>query len=394
MPCSADDLIGQVGGVSRDDRRRGGRGSSAGAVLSSSPHGPRRSSPGEPGFIGSHVARALAARGDELRLLIRRGARTEHLADLDYRARHRRRHRPPRRPPGDEGRRPRLPRRRARPRCASSDHDRVFAVNLGGTRNVLEEALRRRRRAGRPHVLGRRDRAGAGGQDGRRDPAVHRRRARHRLRQLQARGRGRGAALRGQGPRRGLRQPDLRARPRRPELGLDGPGPPVPAAPDPGLRRRRPQHRRRPRRRRRATPRRREGRVGGALHPRRPELHPAAPLRRPLPDLGRAAAGDAAARADGDRRRRGDAPARDPAAGHPRRDPLGRRSGGPTRSTKAKKELGFQPRPHEETLEDAVRWQLSRARRAGRARGEADGHPASSSPAASLQGGRADRAGR
>ena len=29
------------------------------------------------------------------------------------------------------------------------------------------------------------------------------------------------------------------------------------------------------------------------------------------------------------------------------------------RSTKAKKELGFEARPHEETLEDAVRWQLS-----------------------------------
>jgi dihydroflavonol-4-reductase len=29
------------------------------------------------------------------------------------------------------------------------------------------------------------------------------------------------------------------------------------------------------------------------------------------------------------------------------------------RSTKARKELGFEARPHEETLEDAVRWQLS-----------------------------------
>jgi dihydroflavonol-4-reductase len=28
------------------------------------------------------------------------------------------------------------------------------------------------------------------------------------------------------------------------------------------------------------------------------------------------------------------------------------------RSTKAKKELGFKPRPHEETLEDAVQWQV------------------------------------
>jgi hypothetical protein len=28
------------------------------------------------------------------------------------------------------------------------------------------------------------------------------------------------------------------------------------------------------------------------------------------------------------------------------------------RNTKARKELGFAPRPHEETLEDAVRWQM------------------------------------
>ena len=28
------------------------------------------------------------------------------------------------------------------------------------------------------------------------------------------------------------------------------------------------------------------------------------------------------------------------------------------RNTKARRELGFAPRPHEETLEDAVRWQM------------------------------------
>ena len=28
------------------------------------------------------------------------------------------------------------------------------------------------------------------------------------------------------------------------------------------------------------------------------------------------------------------------------------------RNTKAKRELGFKPRPHEQTLEDAVEWQL------------------------------------
>ena len=95
---------------------------------------------GGTGFIGSHIARALAARGDELRLLLRRGARTEHLADLSYE-----------RANGD------ITDRRAVRRAVKGvdrvfhvagttslrarDHDRVFALNLGGTRNVLEAAL-------------------------------------------------------------------------------------------------------------------------------------------------------------------------------------------------------------------------------------------------------------
>jgi dihydroflavonol-4-reductase len=94
---------------------------------------------GGTGFIGSHVARALASRGDELRLLIRRGARVEHLADLDYQ-----------RVTGD------VTDRRAVRRAMKDvsrvfhvagttslrahDHDRVFEINLGGTRNVLEAA--------------------------------------------------------------------------------------------------------------------------------------------------------------------------------------------------------------------------------------------------------------
>ena len=39
---------------------------------------------GASGFIGGHVARALAHRGDELRLLTRRRSSLDHLADLEF----------------------------------------------------------------------------------------------------------------------------------------------------------------------------------------------------------------------------------------------------------------------------------------------------------------------
>ncbi|MCI0356612.1 MAG: NAD-dependent epimerase/dehydratase family protein, partial [Acidobacteria bacterium] len=37
---------------------------------------------GATGFVGSHVARALAAQGAELRLLVRSGSRTENIDGL------------------------------------------------------------------------------------------------------------------------------------------------------------------------------------------------------------------------------------------------------------------------------------------------------------------------
>lgn len=96
---------------------------------------------GGTGFVGSHVVRALAKRGDELRLLVRKGSRTDHLDGIEFERR-----------TGDVTERGAV--RRAlkdvtrvfhvagatsmRPR----DRDRVFAVNVGGTRNVLAEALR------------------------------------------------------------------------------------------------------------------------------------------------------------------------------------------------------------------------------------------------------------
>lgn len=95
---------------------------------------------GATGFLGSHLARALAARGDELRLLIRRGSNADHLAELDYE-----------RATGDVTDRRAV--RRAmegvervfhvagRTSLRSRDQAAVFAVNLRGARIVFEEAL-------------------------------------------------------------------------------------------------------------------------------------------------------------------------------------------------------------------------------------------------------------
>jgi dihydroflavonol-4-reductase len=96
---------------------------------------------GGTGFIGSHLVRALASRGDELKLLVREGSKTEHLADLEWE-----------RLTGDVLDRDSL--RRAMSgvervfhvagttSMQSRSRDHVFEVNVGGTRRVMEEALR------------------------------------------------------------------------------------------------------------------------------------------------------------------------------------------------------------------------------------------------------------
>jgi dihydroflavonol-4-reductase len=92
------------------------------------------------GFIGSHLVRALAERGDELRLLARRSTKLEHLDDLEFE-----------RATGD------ITDRRAVRRAMKDvervfhvagttslrpqDAERVFEVNVRGTRTVFEEAL-------------------------------------------------------------------------------------------------------------------------------------------------------------------------------------------------------------------------------------------------------------
>jgi dihydroflavonol-4-reductase len=95
---------------------------------------------GGSGFLGSHLVRALSARGEDLRLLQRRGSNLDHLSDLQFE-----------RVGGDV-----LDRRAVRAAMEGvqrvfhlagttsmrpDDRDKVFELNVKGTRIVLEEAL-------------------------------------------------------------------------------------------------------------------------------------------------------------------------------------------------------------------------------------------------------------
>jgi dihydroflavonol-4-reductase len=96
---------------------------------------------GGTGFVGLHVARELARRGDELRLLVREQSKLEPLEDLEFE-----------RVIGDVTDRDSV--RKAvkgvervfhvagTTSMRSRARDRVFEVNVEGTRNVMEEALR------------------------------------------------------------------------------------------------------------------------------------------------------------------------------------------------------------------------------------------------------------
>jgi dihydroflavonol-4-reductase len=95
---------------------------------------------GASGFIGSHLLRALAERGDDLRVLARRSSSLEHLDELEFE-----------RATGDVTDRRAV--RRAmegvervfhvagRTSLRARDREAVFATNLRGARIVFEEAL-------------------------------------------------------------------------------------------------------------------------------------------------------------------------------------------------------------------------------------------------------------
>lgn len=95
---------------------------------------------GGSGFLGSHLVRALAARGDDLRLLVRRSSKLDHLDRIEFERVH-----------GDVTDRRSV--RRAmkgvervfhvagRTSLRPADRDAVFAVNFHGSRNVFEAAL-------------------------------------------------------------------------------------------------------------------------------------------------------------------------------------------------------------------------------------------------------------
>ena len=95
---------------------------------------------GASGFIGSHLARALAARGDELRVLARRGSNLAALEGLEYE-----------RATGDIVDRRAVHRALAgvdkvfhvagRTSLRARDRERVFDTNLRGARIIFEEAL-------------------------------------------------------------------------------------------------------------------------------------------------------------------------------------------------------------------------------------------------------------
>ena len=272
-------------------------------------------------------ARRRAAAADPARLDARA------LDGIDFERVDRRRHRPPRGPPRASKGVERVFHVAGMTSLRAADRERVFEVNVGGTRMVAEEALAAGRRAARPHLLGGRARPRASRRAGptRRSPS---RAGRLGIAYVNSKHEAEAEVLRAaaHGLDAVIVNPTFVARAataeRASSMGLVRR---FLLRPDPRLRRRRPQHRRRPRRRRGPPARRREGQPRRALHPRRPQLHPAAAVRRPRRGS-RASPAPPLRAAAADRRRRRGSPTGSACRSRSASTRSARpRSGGPTR---------------------------------------------------------------
>ena len=146
----------------------------------------------------------------------------------------------------------------------------------------------------------------------------------------------------------------------------------LPAAPHPGLRGRRHQHRRRPRRRRRAPARRRARAARRALHPRQPQLHLGPPVRRAGAGVG---GGAARGRCPPRSRWRWPSPAPGcPAAAGVPAEVRAAAHWWTYRKHARARELGWTRAPHEDTVEETVRWWMERL--GDRSTGTRQPHPA------------------
>ena len=252
-----------------------------------------------------------------------------------------------------------LPRRR---RCTRSLADRteLHAINVGGTRNVLD-AARAVGRARRPHLEHLDDRRHARRRDPRRAPGCRPASAPgpYKESKWQAEQMVREEAQRG--PRRGHRQPDVSDRLGRREADADRRADPrLPERPHPRVRRHRDERGRRRRRRRGPLARVRARAARRALHPRQREPDDARAARAARADLGPQGAARAAAVRRGARARRTPMRSSRGAGSGVARVPLeGVRTAQEIRfasSARAVRELGLPQTPVRTALEKAVRW--------------------------------------
>ena len=311
---------------------------------------------GGTGLIGSHVARALLERGDDLRLTVRESSRTDNLDGLDC----------DRCAPTSTT----AARYGGRSKASTACHvagltslrapaARLYRVNVDGTRTVLEECLR----AGVERVVYTSSVAAVGpaepGWTADEPPSSQPAATASRTSTPSTRRRSRRCGSPRQRATGRHRQPRARVRPRGPVPVLHRCRTSFPHAAPARLRGRWAQRRRRRRRRRRAPGRGRARRGGRALHPRQPQLHARAPVRRPRPGVGRRTAGAAAAAAgrarDGPRGRT----AARAAADHDDRG-AGQRPvvDVPEHQGQARARLGA--RHHEDTIEATVNWYRER----------------------------------